>query len=307
MKFEYSLHCASGLGLDRCCVLGQRQEKGKPFSAYRMETWVLAGRRGKEADDIVFDAGFGLGTWLTRIWVSPRGVAYAAELDEHVWRSDDPRKFASWKDHELPATLSGIWGLDDSTVFAWGLGGGTAKMFRWNGSKWSEMESPGEISRMHGHSKDLILAAGAEGLLARFDGKRWTPIPVRTGENLMGVHVVGPDEFYACGEGGSLLEGSRHGWRERAKVEYPLLDVAKFAGSIWLAGGDRGLLAVQGKGNKIASVKKNIAATAFDARESFLITCDEEVCESRDGKAFISVGEGILEELVGHKEPLWLK
>jgi hypothetical protein len=307
MVYEYSLYSASGFAIDRCCFLGQRKEKGEPFAADRSETWVLTASKGKGADPIVFDGGWGLGTWLTMLWVSPKGVAYVSELDEHVWRSEKPAKFEAWKEYAVPATLAGVWGLDDSNVFAWGVGNGGPKMFRWNGSKWSEMDSPGEVARMHGLSKEHILAVGAEGLLARFDGKRWTQIPLRTGENLMGVHVAGPDEFHACGEGGNLLEGSRHGWRERARMDHPLLDVAKFEGSVFVAGGEEGLLSLKGKTNRLAVIKPNIKATSFDARERLIISCNDKICESIDGKGFISSAQGVLEELVETKEPLWLK
>ncbi|HKD39535.1 MAG TPA: hypothetical protein VKB87_04510 [Myxococcaceae bacterium] len=305
MEFTHLYNTASGPAITDCCFIGQRYEKTKPFSPYASESWVLRNYLDPKSKQLICRLTYGVAGYFTMLWRAPSGTVYVAEADNRVHISSRPEEFKSWRQTEVPAFLRGIWGLDDSCVFAWGVRDRVQRLLRWNGSTWTELSAPGEIVRMHGTSPDFMFAVGAKGLLARWNGQNWQQVPIRTNETLTGVFIAGPNEYYACGEGGTLLSGTAHGWRERATAPGPLHDVAVFAGSVWVAAGDAGLMRLKGTSNELEAVKPNVKALCFDVRGQLLITCSEELVGSSDGVSFGGCCEGALERYTANRKPLW--
>ncbi len=307
MEFTHSYHSASGSSMADCCFVGQRYEKERPFSPYASESWVLQTSLDPSSHKLSSQLVYGVAGYFTMLWRAPSGTVYVAEADNRVHTSSRPEEFKSWQQIEVPAFLRGIWGVDDSCVFAWGVRDGVERLLRWNGSKWSELSAPGEIVRMHGMASDFLFAVGTKGFLARWDGRNWQQIPIRTNETLAGIFVAGPDEYYACGEGGTLLSGTAHGWRERATAPGPLHDVAVFGGSVWIAAGEAGLMRLKGASNQLETVKPNVKALSFDARGQLLITCPDKIVGSSDGASFTSCCQQALERSTANREPLWMQ
>jgi hypothetical protein len=296
-------HSASGQAYDNCCFLGQRFDADRGYHPGDSECWVLRTRPAPDGDVTV---GYQYGTqrWFTGLWRSLRGVVYVSDAtgEMHVnpdLAADDSEKH--WARHKLKASLDGVWGLDDSNVFAWG---GTFddrfSVFRWDGRSWSEMPSPGfDVRALHGLSPTLLCAVGKKGGIALWDGSQWTRMSAPLADDLVSVFVAGTDEYYATSGGGTLLEGSKHGWGKVADGPgpgTPLYAVAKWHGELWIAAGTFGLLRRKGTSAELEVVKSNIQANGFDARQALVISCFDEVAGSADGSDFEAAGADSLAE-----------
>jgi hypothetical protein len=307
MALKHLYFSATGSSLGDCLFLGQRFDDARPFSALECESWVMSSTASGEGKYNIRGV-FGINRWFTMLWRSPEGTAYASDTNEAVWWSRTVKDRASWKADEVGASLSGVWGLSDECVFAWGRSRpGDWVMFQRSGKGWNEIPCPGEVVRLHGLAPNLVYAVGAGGLLARWNGSQWKQVPVDTVETLTGIFVVSPDEYYASGEGGTLLSGGASGCKPRLKWTGPLWDVAKFRDELWLAGDQSGLLRVKGRTKEVEAVKPNVKALSFDARKELLISCSNMIVGTADGKKFMSAGQSSLEQLTASKEPLWKK
>jgi len=63
---------------------------------------------------------------------------------------------------------------------------------------------------MRGLAPDFVYAVGNDGLIARWDGKKWTNVPSPTRSVLSAVCVVSPEEMYAVGAGRRFLDGQKY-------------------------------------------------------------------------------------------------
>jgi hypothetical protein len=135
--------------------------------------------------------------------------------------------------------------------------------------------------------------------VARWEGRAWKRFPTPTDEVLNSVFVAGPDEVYATGGAGILLEGSAHGWGKIAEgpvAGMPLLAVAKWKKDLWVAAGQFGLFKRVGAQNKLKCVKPNLVSVDLDVRENLIISCRNMIVETEDGKAFSALaGDPVLE------------
>lgn len=308
---EYEYLSGSGSSSNDCVVLGYRKPSGTPFSPFELESWLIHLMPTRMADgNFKVDFLFGNTRWLTGLWRSPAGVVYISDNQGlvHVCRNLERGQQAEREEMPVDAQLSGVWGLSDKCVFTWGRGAGKDnRLFRYDGRAWQPLPSPGYVSTLHGLAPDFLYAVGYDGLMARWDGHTWTPIPLDVESNFTGLFVAGPDEMYATTEGGELWEGTSHGWSKRAEMPGPLLDVAKYKGEIWVAGGEQGLLKLKGGTNELECIKPNIEAKSFDARETLLITTKDFVAYSADGVKFQGRGRETMQQMVGKNVPMWME
>lgn len=198
---------------------------------------------------------------------------------------------------ELGFAPEGIWGLDERHIYVWGIrrpasGDKVPALARFDGTSWLDMATPSFfITKMHGLSPDLIYGAGRGGM-ARWDGRGWNELPMPTGEILSDVFVAGPDEIYATGHSGSLLEGTANGWGVIARTpddRLPYACVAKFAGELFVGGGPLGLFRRVGKTDQLELIKPNIQATGFEVRGgALIITAPTKIVGTADGLKFQS-------------------
>src|SRR5262249_11218128 len=119
---------ASGPHRGDCHWLGVRFDRALGFRPTEGESWIGQGRpEGHYA--LMSQRGWMTGLWRTegRVWVSDSaGRVYTNP-------SLELRK-APWQTIQIDATLTGIWGLSDDYVFAWGLNRGKPVMFLYEGS-----------------------------------------------------------------------------------------------------------------------------------------------------------------------------
>ena len=284
--------CVSGPTIDSFTFIGQRFLAEPGYKPHESESWVLNAVRKRE--------GFQISTrmatmgWLTGLWRSPSGKVFVSEATNaqvYLFPDIDVRN-QDFSTHELEGTLTGVWGLDDSFVLTWGSTyEGDHLIHRWNGKGWVKFPSPPfSVRAVHGTAPDFLYAVGKDGGVARFDGRSWRQFPTPTSEVLNGVFVAGPDEYYATGARGTLLEGSTAGWGKIGEAPVPgkpLLGVAKWKKTVWVAGGTLGLFRRPEKGKALEQVKASILANGFDVRKDLLISTANCVATSTDGKDFI--------------------
>jgi hypothetical protein len=289
-----------------CCILGYRTTFESPFSPYEVESWVMW------SDQDTFHYFFGTSNWLTALWRVPGGPLYVADNTQSIVRRlqsiADGEDLHAWEKLKIDLQPLGLFGLPDGSLYVWGRQGEKTALRLLDGKKFKSLPSPGAMFELSGTAPDRLWAAGEEGLLARWDGRKWTEISVETEFNFTGLTVVSDDEMWATTEGGELFEGSRDGWALRARNPRKgeaLFDVARWKGSVWVAGGEGGVLRISGRGNKLEVVKPNIDATAFDARADLLAACPGFVGGTADGKSWTGVAEDSLMNRRKNDSPLW--
>ena len=256
------------------------------------------------------------GPWpniLPALWRAlPSGRVYVPDASQgsvHVYddiMGSDPSKI---RVVQLGFAPEGIWGLDEQHIYAWGIrqagpGDQLPHLARFDGQQWQEMPNPGfYITKLHGLAPDLIYAAGRGGM-ARWDGRQWNVLPMPTGEILSDVFVATPDEIYATGYNGSLLEGTANRFSVITRTvddRLPYACVAKFADELFVGGGSLGLFRRVGKTEQLEHIKPNIHATHFEVRDNALtITVPSKVIGTFDGQGFRSTAVDAVLNGTGH-------
>ncbi len=299
MRLGYIMSHASGLDRSNVHFLALRFDQRYGFKPSEGESWILRTTAGK------LHSLYGGLTWFTGIWQSPTGRVYASCAHSAVYVNPDPGvRAAPWQEQRLEGVMSGVWGLDDRFVLAWGIRGEKGILYRFNGKKWSSMESPGEIYGVHGLAPDLLYAVGMRGLIARWDGKHWKKFRSPTQAVLSDVHVAGEDEMYAVGDH-VVLRGSRRAWSEAAKGASHMFGVAKWKGEVYVGGAEAGLLKL--RGNKLVPVDLEIKAERIDARGELIVSSPDAIAVSSDGKDFKKLRVKQVEDLYKNHKLLWMK
>ena len=209
----------------------------------------------------------------------------------------------TWTSFTHPKGVSGIWGLHDELVFAWGGLNIRPHLSRWDGQTWTEVETPGAIVGMHGVRDDLIFAVGYQGMIARFDGHRWQRMASPTHGVLSHVLVVDENEIYATGNAEMVFAGTVWGWEERAAVPDVITGIAKYADRVFLAGGTWGLLELVG--NRVKTVTEDFFPIGLRSGSSLLAWTEESIVETQDGETFESLPIDLFRDLIRSTPPLW--
>jgi hypothetical protein len=293
---------ASGVNLENFHVLGYRFDDGVGFRPDAGESWIVR-RLGDTVSTLFSKRG-----WMTALWQAPSGTIYVTDASSRVYvQAPESSGSSPPLEHTpLDGTLTGVWGLDEDHVFAWGRHGGQPVMYLGHHTSWRPISAPGFVIGAHGIRRDLVFAVGEGGFIARWDGSAWHNMPSPTPRTLSRVFVESDDEVYACGHGKDLLQGSVHGWVQILTHTSPLRGVVKWQGDVWVAaGGDEGLSHL--KDGKLVSVKPNLKATHLESRHALLITCPDKVVQSVDGKKFTASFIATFEDLTRDKPPSWRK
>ena len=300
MKIGHTYGHASGPSQDNCHFICLRYDERWGFKPDTGESWVF--QTLGDQMEVVYG---GLG-WFTGLWRSPAGHVYVTDsvLGVHINQDPSPRSSA-FKLHKLDATLAGVWGIDDRFVVAWGKRHLAPVMFRWDGTSWAEMDSPGDVVAVHGIAPDLVYAVGGGGLIARWDGRAWTRLQSPATSVLSAVFVAAPDDLYAVGSGtrGCLLEGSTNGWLEVCNGPGPLYGVAKFRGDVWVGAAMFGLM--KKDKNALVTIKPNIHADVLDARVNLLISSPGAIAQTVDGAGFVGFPVASAAAILKSKKPRW--
>jgi len=299
MRYGSLYSCASGFSRNDYCFIGNRFEAAHGFSRAAGESWLCQ----RTATDFLIRYG-GAG-WYTGCYYSPQRTAWVTESHGTVLRFPDlPARIDRVEEHNLQGLLGGIWGLGDDFVVTWGERENRGVMYRWDGARWSEIPAPGpHVLAVHGTAPDLLVAAGAGGLLSHWNGECWQRVPSPTTTPLAAVFVESGEEIYAVGTAGVLLQGSIHGVAESSPGPGAMFGVVKWRDAVWIGAGEHGLF--RRDRNELVCAKPNIAAEALDAREDLIISTPTLIAWTGDGEAYKAFGRNTLLELLDPRPPAW--
>jgi len=297
MTLGHAFFIASGPGMCDCHWLGHRFVAELGFRPEQGESWVGQGRADGHYS-LLSQQGWMTGLWRTesKVWV--------AEVSGRVYMNPslELRK-EPWQTFRLDASLSGIWGLRDNLVFAWGLRRSDPVAFLYEGTAWREIASPGHIGCIRGVRDDLIYAVGLRGLIARWDGTSFRTVHGPTDANLCDVFVASDDEMYACGQGGHLLQGTVHGWEVLLQHNGPLHCVARWGDAVWVGTGPGGLFKLVNE--RLELFKPKVLAERFDTRGYLIGAAPNAIFETRDGSDFQGILLKTFMDLSAHQPPSW--
>ena len=297
----------SGFSAKSCVVLGHRHEYEKAMLPAEMESWVIwLTKDSAESGRVEFP--FGCVGWLSGIWLAPGGMLYVCDLKGSIYAlplqtcREQPWKPAA--SFPKGTYLHGLWGLQDDHVLCWATDKQGAFLLRGSGANWERSSCPEmEVILVRGTSPDSLVAAGNYGDLFCWNGKTWTDVTWER-ESISGLHVVDEGRFWLTTESGKLFEGSPAGLERRAElVSGGLQDVTLWHGDIWVAGGDWGLMRLEG--GTLVTVKDNIPATRFDARGDLMMCCPSMIASTQDGAAWRGDLMGDFARMRGAIAPDW--
>jgi hypothetical protein len=299
MRIGYIMSHASGLARTDFHFLALRYDERYGFKPSEGECWVLRYTGG------TLSSLLGGLSWFTGVWCSPAGHVYVASADSAVHVNPDPGvRAAPWQEHKVQGTLAGVWGLDDRFVVAWGVHRGKGVMHRFDGKRWSPMDSPGEVYGVHGVAPNLVYAVGRRGLIARWDGARWNKVPSPTQAVLSDVCVADEGEMYAVGDR-VVLQGSLHGWTEVVEGTSHMFGVRKWKGDVWIGASGEGLMKLSR--NKLVVADPEIKAERIDARGELIVSSPDAIAISADGKEFKKLKVKAVEAIYKDRKPAWTR
>ncbi len=134
-------------------------------------------------------------------------------------------QWSQWRALPPSFTVYSMWAAGPNSVFAVGPAGTAA---RWNGTRWSSI--PVDLFRdvwcVTGTAGGTIVAVGDGGATYSFNGIAFAQTPQVTAENLRSVGVASDDTLLAVGELGTLLMGDGATWTlEPPPVRRSLLSI----------------------------------------------------------------------------------
>lgn len=215
-----------------------------------------------------------------------------------LWRSKSGRIFVPDADGKVHAgsgsdwtkrqvskrPLTTVWGLDDDSVYA---GGSDGVVYRWDGKKWSAISRPlgDTIQCFGGASPNDLYVVGEGALFWHYDGQEWTRIPLPTKANLVGLLVLSPTDVLVSGSGGALFRGSGLKWSNVSQSGRDFYEMAHFKKSIYIAGGEQGVFTFDGK--KLSNVKKSFPVYNLSANKKYLTLAGDSSATRFDGKDWL--------------------
>lgn len=238
------------------------------------------------------------------LWRSPSGTLYTV-LEDHIsWCPDAASGKNDWHVEPTRGLVREVSGVGEDLVFAYGFGE-SVPVYRLDGGRWVTDPAPGWLLAIHGTDPSLVYGVGREGLISRWDGAKWSPIPTNTTGVFKDVFVASPDQMYAIHEGG-LWEGSVSGWAPRLSTrDNDLLSVSVWRDRVWVASRSRGLCTLDGAG--LTVVKDNQMPGGMDARGALLMTQHDKVAGTSDGTNFQAWKlEGLADLWAQQRAPHWL-
>ncbi len=109
--------------------------------------------------------------------------------------------FTIWSsmDSGTGANLNGVWGADDSNIFAVGSSG---TIIHYDGSTWSSTNSSTgkDLYSVWGANSAAVFAVGSSGTIIHYDGSAWSSMNSGTASDLYCVWGDNSTDIFAVGE-----------------------------------------------------------------------------------------------------------
>jgi hypothetical protein len=300
----YNYFAAAGASVHDCAIIAQRYDAQDGFHWDQSESWLVRIRPSGVADPPdVKKLVLGGTEWLTRVWMSPAGKFWCSSMNGDVY--EENADGSGYQTHQLPANISGVWGLDDRCVLAWSEA--MQRLYRWDGSRWRELPCPGRVLCVAGTAPDDLLASGYGGLIWRWNGQDWTDISITFEGSVPGLHVESADLAYACTTGGDIAEITRFGAQRLAAWPGALLDVTRLGDNVVVAWTDSVLHVPVGT-NAPASIPTGLFPSRFHRHgDTLLIAAGRGVAQTRDGETIDdTTSADFVREIREQEVPLWM-
>ncbi len=177
---------------------------GQVTSVMDTGTGVAYRRLDGDWSPVDVPAGTPLLNWVhgtdSRVWVVGNAGA-ALHYDGNAWvQTDTPTDVSLW----------GCWAVSDDDV--WAVGGDTFDdqsppvLLHWDGASWIDHPMPALDGRMPSAmfkvwaaASDDVWVVGDLGVIVHYDGTAWSHVLSSTGNDLISLWGVGPDEVLAVG------------------------------------------------------------------------------------------------------------
>lgn len=296
IEYEMAYYAPSGFDR-RFSFLGMRYDVASGFRSSYGETFV-ASAEPHPTQTFTFGTHYMLPGWFTGLWRSEAERVWVCESRGRVFAFADP-KCSSHVLHQLDAALFGIHGWSDAQLITWGDRGGAPLMFAWDGTAWSAMPDPPFcVLSAHGSGPGDFWIAGNHGGLARWDGATWRVVKTDTDETLVSAFAVAPASVVACGNCGTVFQGSDKGLQAIGAIPNAQVGdvtaVALWRGQLWVAANRLGLWRRVGTTSRFECVKPNIEAVGMDARKDLVLACRRVVVHTEDGEKWMGTGRDVL-------------
>lgn len=274
--------CASGPSLRDCAFLA---DDGAV-------TRVVAMRATPPGSPTPLEVAVRLEGDLVDLWRSPGGRLFAVDTDGVLWRSDGAwgTEAGRWAQQGLDLQPAGLVGAGEDLVVVWGArrSDGTALIRGFDGEAVRALPGPAFVPTALDLSAGLV-AVGARGQLAAFDGQSWDEreagradlLCVDASEGL----VVGAADGTVWVSDGDVLA-------PRFVLPGPVRAVARWRGAVWAGAGEHGLF------RDGVQVRADRRCTRLEAHDELLVGCDDVICSSPDGERFPAGGRGAVEALL---------
>jgi hypothetical protein len=240
MRLGHSFAAASGLGARDFVALAHRFDAQAGLEPDHMESWMLR-LQGGALTPISSLAG-----WANGLWMSPQGTLWLSHADGRLLTLPYGAQGDAWRPVHFSGVLGGVWGLDDGNVFVWGSEGGRHFVSCWDGERFTSFPMRAQVLAMHGLHPELVVAVGADGLAARWDGARFVELDVPTRKALWSVYVEDEQRMYGCGPRAMLFVGSAERWEPLPDPAFPPHALVVHRGALWLGCGELGLHRYEG-------------------------------------------------------------
>ncbi|MGE0399465.1 MAG: hypothetical protein AB7T06_22315 [Kofleriaceae bacterium] len=300
----------SGFGLRECVMLGHRAEYERPRLPYQMESWVIFSTLDRQGEPLI-EYPFGAVAWFSDVHVTRGRSLYVTDLEGKLYMyplsNCTGRTWVPAVSFPQGTFLHGVWSVDDDHVYIWANDATEHFLFAGSGTHWTRMIGPPfEVTIVRGDAPDHLVAGGTHGELARWDGKRWTRLPMEARTSVTGIAVVDDSMFWVTTRAGQLFEGNNKRVSERLRTPgAPLRDVAVWRNRVWLAGADDGLLRLREHGNELEDVKPNVPVFQFDSRGELLMCCPDLLAATTDAVTYLGTAAGMFAKARGAVPPHW--
>lgn len=296
-ELNHSFSHVSGTSDKEYCFVVHRFE-GESFHFGEGDGWMF--QKGENGISAIFasDAQY------TGLWVAKGGDYYVADITGHVFRGSGN----DYVREEVSGVLSGIWGLSNELVYAWGFDYENSYVHLWNGTSWNDLPGfEGRISQIHGSDKDNIYATTFSGEIYYYDNNQWKRAEHPECESLAGIFVKDTDRVYAYGKQGCLLEKSKGGIFEKKELgdEFNKENFQKmgyFDGSYWISSNVALYVLNDGKLEK----KDDVAAISIESRNDLLFCSETDLYGvNAETKGGFKINVDKIKQLTSDYDPMW--
>ncbi len=187
----------------------------------------------------------GKNLFLEAVWVSQNSHVTAVGQDGIIITKAPQGKWEV-SDTGIKAPLYAVWGTSYDNIFA----GGSGIIIHFDGKTWEKTDVDSlwvpDIRGIWGTSPENVFAVGYDGLILRYNGRKWQKMDSPTKNHLYSIWGFSSSHIFAVGGRGDIIHYDGEKWKIMEK-DFP--DSIIFLDSVWgssgkdvFAGGNNGII-----------------------------------------------------------------